>query len=172
MVTPTIRRPERRRTRPRFHPQATTSIRPARRPTVTTRLRPNRGIAIHRVPHPTSIRPMARLAWIAAAVCLVACRPDTTRPAITPYPEAAGVEIRLRQPEAIRRLAEALQAEALTPARVQLRDGYLETGWLDSATGRPTTRRPLGTDVVRLRGRGAPGRPGASGLGLPPLGLH
>lgn len=107
---------------------------------------------------------MARLAWIAAAVCLVACRPDTTRPAITPYPEAAGVEIRLRQPEAIRRLAEALQAEALTPARVQLRDGYLETGWLDSATGRPTTRRPLGTDVVRLRGWVDPGRPGHSVL--------
>jgi hypothetical protein len=103
---------------------------------------------------------MARIIWIVGVACLAGCRPDTTRPAITPYPEAAGVEIRLRQPEAIRRLAEALQAESLTPTRVQLRDGYLETGWLDSATGRPTTRRPLGTDVVRLRGWTDPGRPG------------
>jgi hypothetical protein len=100
-----------------------------------------------------------RRAWVAAAL-LAACRPDTTRPAITPYPEAAGVEIRLRQPEATRRLAEALQADSLTLSRVQLRDGYLETGWLDSATGRPTTRRPLGTGVIRLRGWADPGRPG------------
>jgi hypothetical protein len=107
---------------------------------------------------------MARIGWIVGVACLAACRPDTTRPAITPYPEAAGVELRLGQPEAIRRLAEALQAESLTPARVRLRDGYLETGWLDSATGRPTTRRPLGTDVVRLRGWADPGRPGKTVL--------
>lgn len=41
-----------------------------------------------------------------------------------------------------------------------MRDGYLETKWLDSATGRPTRRRPLGTGVVRLRGWADPGRPG------------
>lgn len=79
---------------------------------------------------------------------------------MTPYPEAAGVEIRLRPQEATRRLAEALQADSLPPARVRLRDGYIETVWLDSATGRPTTRRPLGTDVVRLRAWADPGRPG------------
>jgi hypothetical protein len=98
--------------------------------------------------------------WIAAAAFLAACRPDTTRPAITPYPEAAGIEIRLRSPEATRRLAEALQADSLPPARVRLRDGYLETAWLDSATGQPTTRRPLGTSVIRLRAWADPGRPG------------
>jgi hypothetical protein len=100
------------------------------------------------------------LAWIAAAALLAACRPNTTRPAITPYPEAAGVEIRLRPTEATRRLAEALQADSITPARVRLRDGYIETAWLDSATGRPTTRRPIGTGVVRLRAWADPGRPG------------
>jgi hypothetical protein len=99
-------------------------------------------------------------AWIAAAAFLAACRPNTTRPAITPFPDAAGVEIRLRPPEATRRLAEALQADSITPARVRLRDGYIETAWLDSATGRPTKRRPLGTGVVRLRGWADPGRPG------------
>jgi hypothetical protein len=97
---------------------------------------------------------------LVAAALVAACRPDTTRPAITPYPDAAGVEIRLRPPEATRRLAEALQAESLPPRRVRLRDGYLETAWLDSATGRPTSRRALGTGVVRLRAWADPGRPG------------
>jgi hypothetical protein len=97
---------------------------------------------------------------LVALALLAACKPDTTRPAVTPYPEAAGVEIRLRPQEATRRLAEALQADSLPPAQVRLRDGYLETKWLDSATGRPTGRRPLGTDVVRLRGWADPGRPG------------
>ena len=102
---------------------------------------------------------MSRLRWIAVAALLAACRPNTTRPAITPYPEAAGVEIRLRPPEATRRLAEALLADSLPPSRVRLRDGYLETAWLDSATGQPTARRPLGTGVVRLRAWADPGRP-------------
>ncbi len=103
---------------------------------------------------------MTSRAWIVAAMGLAACRPNTTRPAITPYPEAAGVEIRLRPPEATRRLAEALQADSITPKRVRLRDGYIETAWLDSATGRPTRRRPIGTGVIRLRAWADPGRPG------------
>jgi hypothetical protein len=97
---------------------------------------------------------------IVALALLAACKPDTTRPAITPFPEAAGVEIRLRPQEAASRLAEALRADSLPPSQIRLRDGYLETRWLDSATGRPTSRRPLGTDVVRLRGWADPGRPG------------
>ena len=103
---------------------------------------------------------MPRPPALLALTLLAACKPDTTRPAVTPYPEAVGVEIRLRPQEATRRLAEALQADSLPPAQVRLRDGYLETKWLDSATGRPTGRRPLGTDVVRLRGWADPGRPG------------
>ena len=90
----------------------------------------------------------------------VACRPDTTRPAITPLPEAAATEIRLAPQEAIRNLASALEADSIRPARVRLRDAYLETGWLDSATTRPTARRPIGTDVVKLRAWADPGRPG------------
>ena len=103
---------------------------------------------------------MPRPHWIAAAGLLLACRPDTTRPAITPYPDAAALEIRLRPPEATRHLAEALQADSLPPRRVRMRDGYIETAWLDSATGQPTSRRPLGTGVVRLRAWADPGRPG------------
>jgi hypothetical protein len=105
---------------------------------------------------------VSRTRWTVALALLAACKPDTTRPAITPYPEAAGIELRLRPQEATRRLAEALQSDSLPPARVQLRDGYLETRWLDSATGRPTGRRPLGTDVIRLRGWADPSRPGFS----------
>lgn len=100
-----------------------------------------------------------RLLFALTAV-LPACRPETLRPAVTPYPEASGVEIRLRPPEATRRLAEALQADSITLSRVRIRDGYMETAWLDSATGRPTSRRPIGTGVVRLRGWADPGRPG------------
>lgn len=97
--------------------------------------------------------------WLIAAA-LVACRPETTRPAIMPYPEAAGVEIRLRPPDATRMLAEALQTDSIQPAKVRVRDGYIETAWLDSATGHPTARRPIGTGVVRLRAWADPGRPG------------
>jgi hypothetical protein len=70
------------------------------------------------------------------------------------------VEIRLRVPEATRRLSEALQADSITLARVRIRDGYIETAWVDSATGLPTSRRPIGTGVVRLRAWADPGRPG------------
>ncbi len=100
--------------------------------------------------------------WILFVALIPACRPNTTRPAVTPYPEAAGVEIRLRPIEATRRLAEALQADSLTPTTVRLRDGYLETRWLDSATGKPTARRPIGTGVIKLRAWADPGRPGNS----------
>jgi hypothetical protein len=100
---------------------------------------------------------------------LAACRPDTTRPSFTPLPEAASTEIRLGAQEATKQLAEALLADSLPPARVRLRDAYLETAWLDSATGRPTSRRPIGTDVVRIRAWVDPGRPGTSVLTIETL---
>ena len=103
-----------------------------------------------------TLGPVTSRAWIAAAALLAACRPNTTRPAITPYPEAAGVEIRPRPPEATRRLAEALQADSITPARVRLRDGYIETAWLDSAD-RPADQR------------GARSAPGSSGFVRGPI---
>lgn len=106
-------------------------------------------------------RPLVEVRLLLGLVLLLsACRPDTTRPAITPLPEAAATEIRLSAQEATRHLADALRADSLPPSRVRLRDGYLETRWLDSATGRPTSRRPLGTDVIRLRAWADPGRPG------------
>jgi hypothetical protein len=47
---------------------------------------------------------------------------------------------------------------------VEIRDGFLETPWLDARTGRPTSGRRLGPDVVRLRGWVDPSRPGYSDL--------
>jgi hypothetical protein len=97
----------------------------------------------------------------AVVVALAAgCSPFTTRPAITPLPEAAAIEVRLPVQEATRELAAALQADSIPTRRVRLRDGYLESGWFDSQTGRPTGRRPLGTGVVKVRGWADPGRPG------------
>lgn len=101
-----------------------------------------------------------RLSIVAAALAVCACRPDTTRPSFTPLPEAASTEIRLPAQEATKQLAEALQADSLPPSRVRIRDGYIETRWLDSATGRPTRSRPTGTGVIRLHAWADPGRPG------------
>jgi hypothetical protein len=93
---------------------------------------------------------------------LAACQPNSTRPPITPMPEAAATEIRLPPQEATRSLAAALEADSLPPARVRIRDAYIETAWLDSATGQPTGRRPIGTGVVKIRAWADPGRPGNS----------
>ena len=79
---------------------------------------------------------------------------------MTPVPEAAATEIRLPPQEAIASLAEALEADSLPPARVRVRDAYIETAWLDSATGQPTQSRPIGTAVVKVRAWADPGRPG------------
>jgi hypothetical protein len=93
-----------------------------------------------------------------AALC--GCRPDTTRPSFLPLPEAASTEIRLNPQEATRQLAAGMTADSLPPSRVMVRDGYLETRWLDSATGRPTGKRPIGPGVVKIHAWSDPGRPG------------
>jgi hypothetical protein len=91
---------------------------------------------------------------------LLACQPATTRPSFTPLPEAEVVEVRLSQEEATRRLAELMESDSIPAARVELRDGFIESLWFDPTTGEPSTRRPLGTGVVRVRAWSDPGRPG------------
>lgn len=93
-----------------------------------------------------------------------ACQPATTRPAFGPLPEALGSEIRLPVPEATRRLAEALKADSIPTHKVSLRDGYIETPWFLARTRRPTTQRPLGPNVVRIRAWADPARPGSTQL--------
>lgn len=95
---------------------------------------------------------------------MAACQPATTRPPFAPLPEAAGSELRLSVPEATRRLAEALRADSIPVRRVERRDGYLESPWFDAATGRPTSRRPVGPGIVRVRGWADPARPGSTQL--------
>jgi hypothetical protein len=91
---------------------------------------------------------------------LLACQPATTRPAFSPLPEAETVEIRVSPLEATRRLAEILQADSIPAARVELRDGFIESHWFEAASGKPTKARPIGANVVRVRAWSDPGRPG------------
>jgi hypothetical protein len=99
------------------------------------------------------------LVWVAT---LAGCQPTTLRPAFLPFPEAASTEMRLTTDDAIRRLAEALRADSIPVAKVERRDGYLDSGWFASATGTPVHHRPVGPSVVRVRGWVNPGRPYAS----------
>jgi hypothetical protein len=104
-------------------------------------------------------------ALLVFGVALAACQPSTTRPPITPYPEAAGTEVRLPVRLATQRLAEAFRADSIPTRKVQLRDGYIETNWFRVATGRPVRGlSPLGTGVVRIRAWADPARPGSSQL--------
>ncbi len=91
---------------------------------------------------------------------LLACQPATTRPTFPPLPEAETVEIRVSPLEATRRLAEILQADSIPAARIELRDGFIESHWFEAASGKPTQARPLGTKIVRVRAWSDPGRPG------------
>jgi hypothetical protein len=106
---------------------------------------------------------MPRFTWLLVGLWgAAACQPNTTRPGFVPLPEAAGTEIRLPVREATRQVAEALRASAVPVRTIQLRDGYLETGWFDVRSGRPTRRRPLGVRTVRVRAWADPARPGSS----------
>ena len=110
---------------------------------------------------------LVRLGLCCAAV---ACQPNTTRPPITPLPEAAGTEVRLPVRDATRRLAEVLRADSVPLRRVSLRDGYMESGWFDAATRRPAgNRRAIGPGFVRIRAWADPARPGSSQLTIETL---
>lgn len=93
-----------------------------------------------------------------------ACYPATTRPDLLPIPGSERVEIELPVPAATRALAVALDGDSIPVARTEPDDGWLETGWFDIATMRPTTRRAVGLDVVKVRAFVDPGRPDHSVL--------
>jgi hypothetical protein len=95
---------------------------------------------------------------------LTACQASTTRPTFGPLRGAASVVLQLEVPRATTVLADALKADTLPVTATYPRDGFLETPWFDSATGRPTRKRPLGGDVVRLRAWVDPEKPGFSRL--------
>ena len=89
---------------------------------------------------------MSRERWLVlVGVAAAACDPTSTRPAITPYPEALSGEIRLAVPEATRRLAESLKADSIPVTRVRVRDGYIETPWFEAEQASERGRSPHGT---------------------------
>lgn len=95
---------------------------------------------------------------LSVLLLLAACSPATRRPAFTPMPEARRGELELDVPAATDSLARALIAAGIPVSRIAARDGYLETPWFDTATGRPASGRPLGPGRVRVRGWVSPSR--------------
>ncbi len=89
--------------------------------------------------------------WSLAALLLLSCRATTTRPSFTPFPSASSAEVELEIPEATRALAEALARDSVSLATIEEADGYIDSGWLDAVTLERTGKRPLGSDVVRVR---------------------
>ena len=104
--------------------------------------------------------------FLLGAAVVAGCQPNTTRPGFVALPEAAGIEVRLAPRDATRHLADALKANAIPIRKVMLRDAYLESGWFSARTGRPTSRRPIGTDIVRVRAWADPARVGSSELSV------
>ena len=94
---------------------------------------------------------MGRGAWALAAVLFIGCFPTTTRPPFQAMPSAATFEIQLSVPQATRALALALGADSIPVRRTEAKDGWLETDWFAVQTLRPTTSRPLGADIVKVR---------------------
>ena len=95
-------------------------------------------------------------------VLLVACNPNTTRPRVVPFPEDPSIEVRAKLPPATERLIRALTVDSIPIAFQSVRDGWVESPWLNAETLKPTDARPLGTDVVRIRGWVDPGKEGFS----------
>ena len=85
-------------------------------------------------------------------VLLCACRATTSRPSFLPLPTSPSAEVELEIPQATRALAERLAKDSVSLVLVKEADGFIDSGWLDAATLERTGKRPLGTDVVRVRG--------------------
>ena len=94
----------------------------------------------------------ARRTVIPVLAVLAACSPATRRPAFGPVPESRSAALEVTIPDATRRLAESLRAAGIPLERVELRDGYVESAWFDTAGMKPAKGRPLGAGVVRVRG--------------------
>jgi hypothetical protein len=93
-----------------------------------------------------------------------ACFPSTSRPPFMPVPSAPVFEVELSIPEATRSLAVALAADSIPVRRTEPKDGWLETDWFDATTLKPTSRRRLGQNVVKLRAFIDPSRPKYSNI--------
>ena len=96
---------------------------------------------------------------LAVTVALIAaCQLATKRPPFEPLPEARHVDLALGRAEATERLVEALREDSIPLARVELRDGYVESPWFEAETGRAVPGGKPGAGVVRVRGWVEPAR--------------
>lgn len=91
---------------------------------------------------------------------VLACQASTNRPPFDALPTAALAEVELGIPAATETLARALTADSLPVARIEARDGFLDSGWFDAATLAPTGRAPVGPEVVRVRAWATPTKVG------------
>jgi len=100
------------------------------------------------------------------AALVLGCYPATSRPDLQPVADAMPLEVALFVPEATRALALALDADSIPIRRTVPDDGWLESEWFDAVSLQPTSQRPLGIQVVRLRAFVEPGRPNHSVITL------
>lgn len=89
---------------------------------------------------------------------LAGCYPTTTRPDLTPRPDAPRFEVELDVVEATRMLALELDTDSIPVSRTEPLDGWLETEWFDATTLQPATGWCVGPGVVKLRAFVDPGR--------------
>lgn len=90
-----------------------------------------------------------RVAAAGVLLPLLACYPSTTRPELVPMPAAATVEVQGSVPETTRALALALDSDSIPVRRTEPLDGWLETGWFNTATLQPVNGRELGLGTVK-----------------------
>jgi hypothetical protein len=95
-------------------------------------------------------------------VSLLAGQASTTRPTFGPVTGAQMVVLELDVARATTIVATNFRADSLPVTVLEPRDGFLETPWFDSGTSRPTNRKPLGQEVVRVRAWIDPEKPGHS----------
>ena len=100
-------------------------------------------------------------------VLLSACTPVTTRPNFMPDPRALEVIVLARPERVTAELPALVAAESLRVERTNVRDGYLETAWHDTRTGRPHSGMsdvPHPRATVKLRFWADPYVPGQTRL--------
>lgn len=114
-----------------------------------------------------------RAAVVLSAACLVvavsACDPFSKRPRLEPLPLAPVAELKGKRPDVSEKTIARLREDGLPLAHVTVKDAYAESPWLDSASMQPTTRRPLGTDVIKVRTWVDPSKPGYSRITIEPV---
>ena len=104
-----------------------------------------------------------------AALAILACNPTSKRPRLEPLPLAPVGEVKGKRPAISEKTMAVLREDSLPLAFVTVTDAYAESPWLDSATMQPTTRRPIGMDVVKFRAWVDPSKPGYSRITIEPV---